>query len=72
MIGDSLNRKTSMDDYNYYRKELTFKLDRSEIESFKQEFAERIMAFDMKINEKSSIILNVKEFVEKMETNWSQ
>jgi hypothetical protein len=48
-IHEQLNRKATIDDYQYYRKELQFKLDKQDLEGFRSEYIERVAMFDMKI-----------------------
>ena len=52
-MNENLQRKASIDDFNYYRKELGFKLDKSEIETIRQDFLERVTNLDYKLHEKS-------------------
>jgi hypothetical protein len=65
-----MGRKASQEDLKYYKKELGFKLDKSEIEQFKTEFIERISLNETKLNDKMSTVKGLKETVESTEANF--
>ena len=52
-----MTRKANVEDYQYYRKEIQFKVDKNELETFRQEYVERLATFDYKLNEKN-ILMN--------------
>ena len=54
-LNDNLTRKANTEDIQYYRKELAFKLDKNELEAFRQEYVERLTSFDFKLNEKNNL-----------------
>ena len=54
-LHDNVNRKANYEDFQYYRKELGFKLDKNEIEAFRQEYVERLANFEFKLNEKNNL-----------------
>lgn len=51
-----MDRKANTDEFQYYRKELNFKLDKSELEVFRQEYVERLASFEYKMSEKNQIM----------------
>lgn len=51
-----MSKKASIDDIHYYRKELSFKLDKSDLDNFRQEYVERIAAIDQKLSEKNHLM----------------
>lgn len=55
-IHDSLNRKSNIDDIQFYRKELNFKLDKNELEAFRQDYVEKNALFEQRMKEKNQII----------------
>lgn len=63
-LHEGLSLKASTDDVAYYRKELQFKLDRSEIEAFKHDFVEKLTKFDYKMNDCAGNMAKLRETVE--------
>ena len=45
-MGECLARKANLDDLQYFSKELSIKLDKGELDAFRQEFVDRIAAFE--------------------------
>ena len=45
-LNEAVASKASLGDMQYYQKELNFKLDKSELEAFRQDFVDRVMQFD--------------------------
>ena len=50
-VAESVGRKANVEDFQYYRKELNFKMDKSDLENFRQEYIDRVTALDFKLNE---------------------
>ncbi len=55
-LSEAIGRKANVEDLGYYRKELSYKLDKSELEAFRQDFVDRVTAFDMKLHERNQIL----------------
>ena len=55
-LHEQINRKSNVDDIQFYRKELNFKIDKSELESFRQDYIEKLSVFDFKMKEKSQVM----------------
>jgi hypothetical protein len=41
-----LGRKANIEDLQYFSKEVSFKIEKGELEAFRQEFVDRIASFD--------------------------
>jgi hypothetical protein len=68
-----LARKSNIEDIAYYRKELGFKLDKNELEAFRQEYVERVAALDFKLNDKNQHMQQFRDALEsKVETQLQQ
>jgi succinylarginine dihydrolase len=52
-MGECLARKANLDDLQYFSKELSIKLDKGELDAFRQEFVDRIAAFEQKLYERN-------------------
>lgn len=63
-MNENINRKSNTDEFQYYRKELNFKLDKSELEVFRQEYVERLASFEFKLSEKNQLMNQFKENIE--------
>ena len=63
-VADTLSRKANAEDMAYYRREIGFKVDKSELEAFRQEYVERVTGLEIKMNEKSQGVREVKEAME--------
>lgn len=55
-LNEQLGKKSNQDDIQYYRKELAFKLDKADLETFRQEYVDRVSSLDFKLNEKNSVM----------------
>jgi hypothetical protein len=53
---DCLGTKASLDDLNYFKSELTAKLEKTELEAFRQDFVDRIANFDSKLGERNTLL----------------
>eukprot|EP00347_Sterkiella_histriomuscorum_P015749 403355827 len=63
-INEVLNKKSNIEDINYYRKEVSFKLDKSELDVFRQEFVDRFTTLDMKLSEKNQLMNQFRDALE--------
>lgn len=69
-MGECLVRKANLDDLQYFSKELSIKLDKGELDVFRQEFVDRITSFDQKLFERNQILQRFGEELEaKLDTN---
>ena len=67
-IHDQVNRKANMDDIQFYRKELNFKIDKSELEAFRQDYIEKMSMVDFKMKDKTQSLSQLKDsFEQKLE-----
>lgn len=48
-MNENLNSKCSIDDFQYYKKELNFKIDKNEFEQLSQEYSEKVASIDYKV-----------------------
>jgi hypothetical protein len=55
-LSTAVSRKANLEDMAYYRKEVGAKLDRVELEAFRQEFVDRVTNFDQKLLERNQIL----------------
>jgi len=63
-------RKACLEDFNYFKKEIAFKVDKNDIDQFKTEFIERIQLNENKVHEKIQSIKGLKETAEATEANF--
>ena len=69
-MGECLARKANMDDLDYFSKELIVKLDKGELDAFRQEFVDRVASFDKKLFERNQILQRFGEELEaKLDTS---
>ena len=59
-----VSRKANLEDMVYYRKELGGKLERTELDAFRQEFVDRVTHFDQKLVERNQILQQFGEALE--------
>ena len=63
-------RKANATDLEYFSKQLSAKLDKGELDAFKQEFVDRIATFDKQLFERNQILQRFGEELEaKLDTN---
>ena len=60
----AVSRKATQEDIAYVRKETAGKLERAELEAFRQEFVERVTRFDQKMLERNQIMQQFGEALE--------
>ncbi|CDW85981.1 UNKNOWN [Stylonychia lemnae] len=72
-LSEIVSKKANQDDIQYYRKEISFKLDKNELDVFRQEFVDRFSTLDMKVNEKNQHMQQFKDQLEiKLEQQMNQ
>lgn len=63
-LSAAVSRKANLEDMAYYRKELAGKLEKPELEAFRQEFVDRVAQFDHKMQERNLILQQFGEALE--------
>ena len=63
-LAAAVSRKATQEDIAYVRKETAGKLERAELEAFRQEFVERVTRFDQKMLERNQIMQQFGEALE--------
>ena len=63
-LAAAVSRKATQEDIAYVRKETAGKLERAELEAFRQEFVERVTHFDQKMLERNQIMQQFGEALE--------
>ena len=63
-LAAAVSRKATQEDIAYVRKETAGKLERAELEAFRQEFVERVSLFDQKMLERNQIMQQFGEALE--------
>lgn len=63
-LNEGLAAKASIEDIQYYRKELGFKLEKSELEAFRQDFVDRVTNFDKRLCERNQLLQQFGEALE--------
>lgn len=53
---ECLGTKANLDDIQYFKSELTGKLEKSELEAFRQDFVDRVATFDQKLVERNGLM----------------
>ena len=63
-LNEQLSRKSNLEDIEYFAKELSFKLDKGELEAFRQDFVDRIAAFEGQLLERNQLLRHFGEALE--------
>ena len=63
-LAAAVSRKATQEDIAYVRKETAGKLERAELEAFRQEFVDRVSLFDQKMLERNQIMQQFGEALE--------
>ena len=69
-MNDSLLRKACLEDFKYFKKEISFKADKNDMEQLKTEFVDRLVLSENKVQEKIQSLKGLRDAVETIEANF--
>lgn len=56
LLNEEVGKRALMEDIQYFSKELSFKVDKGELEGFRQDFVDRMISFDQRLSDGSTAL----------------